>query len=232
MVKFMEKEKKEELGFKKSDPITSIKMDSGLSENWKEEGEIINKKCADIVKKNNTKLPKWKKLKKKKLRKKLKQQMLYKIPLLGNLILKKHISQGMVVCDITMPNQRVQSWVVQTSEDVFEIKIGDSTHFFFLPKVTNNPEKYIRYENGSPVVLYNWNYPEPISILPEEKMTFNIDTYGALLLRQRAKAAAKPIEQFLQTVNDKINQTWMFSLVAAIGGLVSIAVGLGFIKIV
>jgi len=157
------------------------------------------------------------------------KNFLVKIPIIGGFILNKKLTSGYVMTEIIFPNQSSKRYLMSLTSDYLEVQNGESVRFFNVSPIRDDPERYIRYEDRKPLITFFWDYPNPIPIRPKQSEVFDLDTYGVLILRQRAKAAAQPVKDFLDAVKKDMTLIKMASLLAAVGAVISIAQILGFL---
>lgn len=123
--------------------------------------------------------------------------ILYRIPILGSLILKHKIKNGYFCADVIFKNQQAMRYVVSSDAQTLEIEKGKEVRFFNLQPVIENNERYIKREGGVPVITLYWEYPNPIPVKPLKADIIDLGLFGNEVLRQRSKAAAQPIRDFL-----------------------------------
>ena len=191
--------------------------------------EVKNPKALEKIMKDPSKIGQPYRIKTMRGPKKILSQVLLRIPLLGELILRQKIKQGYIIAEVTFPNQYVMRYLVSTDSDYIEIKKDDSYRFFNIDPLRKTPEKYIKYEDGKPIVTFNWNYPNPLPIRPTVSEKFDLNTYGILVIRQRSKAGAKLIQEFLENAAKDLKLIKITSLVAAVGAVAFIANVFGFL---
>lgn len=211
----------------KSDNKVSVKFFEKLPKGWDFEADTKAKK-------------KLKRLHPKKFGKPLKKlrrgtrggklaKWLYNWPIIGKRLVLRATDSGCIVANVVFPNMRALSYLIPMNKDFIEIEINDSTRFFDVKKLQDEPEKYIRVEEGIPKVLFYWDFPEPIPIRPTTTQILDLNTYGVLILRQRAKAAAQPIKEFLDNVGKNVKLTMVLSIINLLGTIATIGRVLGYI---
>ncbi|MHA1972784.1 MAG: hypothetical protein ACTSW1_07320 [Candidatus Hodarchaeales archaeon] len=141
--------------------------------------------------------------------------MLLRIPIISSLYLKRKIQSGSLCADIITKNMHSQRFVVDSGTPVLEIEMNNAVRFFNLQPIVKNPERYLKLEGVAPVATFYWDYPNPIPIRPTDIDIIDLELFGREVLRQRSKAAAQPIRDFLTTAVKKIDQTFIFSIIAA-----------------
>lgn len=161
--------------------------------------------------------------------KKILQNILVKLPLIGGMILNKKLTSGHVMVEIIFPNQGSKRYLLPLTSDYMEIQNGESVRFFNVSHIRDDPELYIRYEDRKPLITFFWDYPNPIPIRPKQSEVFDLDTYGVLILRQRAKAAAQPVKDFLEAVKKDMTIIKIASGISAMGGVIILGQMLGFL---
>lgn len=138
--------------------------------------------------------------------------LLYRVPLLGTLILKARIRKGYFCADVVFKNQQVRRYVVSAAAQVLEIERKGDVRFFNLQPVIQNNDKYIKREGGLPVITFYWEYPNPIPMKPIKADIIDLGLFGNEVLRQRSKAASQPIRDFLEGTATMMKKMNMFAM--------------------
>lgn len=217
-----EKENKDEV-VEKTEKVEFIPK---LPDNYIKETEDIVEKVAKIEpdkvetvslepKRNNVKIT---------------QNLFYRIPVLGNILMKKWVNQGAIIAEIIMPSQNVQRYIIFMTQDFIEIEVNKIVRFYDVSDLRSHQERYVKFENGVPVVTFFWDYPKPIPIKPIKTEVINMDTFGLVVLRERSRAAAEPIRQFLQEASTHIKIAMIASGISAIGSFIIILQTMGILK--
>lgn len=160
---------------------------------------------------------------------KVRAGIIYRIPIIGPLIMQKRIQTGHVLAEIIFPNQRCKRYLMPMNKDYMEIEVENSIRFFNVAAILDHPERYVRVEDNVPLVTFYWNYSNPIPIRPVKSEIINLNTYGNLVLNQRSAAAAEPIKKFLDLVAKDIKLIKIMAIVAAAGGAATLAQFAGFL---
>ena len=108
-----------------------------------------------------------------------------------------------------MPNQTSMYYLIDTRFNVFTHQVGDTKEKMFIIKpVKEQPEKYIRYLNGYPVVTFNWKTGLPVPIDPEKEIPFDEDYFNDIVMRARLVGGSEKLIDWL----NEMKKHFMFSL--------------------
>ena len=138
--------------------------------------------------------------------------LIYRIPIIGSLVLKARIRKGYFCADIVFKNQQVRRYVVSAAAQTLEVERKKEVRFFNLQPVIQNNERYIKREGEIPVITFYWEYPNPIPIKPLKADIIDLGLFGDEVLRQRSKASAQPIRDFLEATANLMRRINMFTL--------------------
>lgn len=139
----------------------------------------------------------------------------YRLGILGDWLVKRLVKRGNILAEVIYPNKNAQKYLISVRQTWVEVKEGDDVRFFDLSPLLRNPSRYVRYESGIPLVTFDWEYPHPIPITPINSDVVDLDTFSTLILKQRTKASAQPIKDFLDKVTKDFTIIKYASLVSA-----------------
>lgn len=153
----------------------------------------------------------------------------FRLGILGDWLVKRLVKRGHILAEVIYPNKNCQKYLISVRQTWVEIKEGDDIHFFDLSPMVKDPSRYVRYECGIPLISFDWDYPNPIPITPIDKDVVDLDTFSTLILKQRTKASAQPIKEFLDKVTKDFNIIKYSAIISAGCGVFTLAKLLGWI---
>lgn len=139
--------------------------------------------------------------------------VLLKIPLIGRKVLEKKVKQGFVIAEVIMPNQTSMFYLVDTRFNAFTHRVSDKKEkLFIIDPIKKEPERYVRYLNGFPVVTFNWKSGLPVPIDPKKEVQFDEDYFCDIVMRARLIGGSEKLIDWLN------NTLKIMHLILAVAG--------------
>jgi hypothetical protein len=160
---------------------------------------------------------------------KVRSNFFYRLGILGDWLIKRQVKRGCLLAEVIFPNKNSQKYLISLKQTWVEVKEGDDIRFFDINPLIANPSRYVRYEGGIPVITLDWDYPHPIPIKPLKTDTIDLDTFSTIIMKQRTKASAQPIKEFLEKVMKDFVIIKYCSMASAGFGLFTLAKLIGWI---